>query len=374
MGINKLEVFYHNRHVGTLADDKNKLVAFSYSDEWLDSGFPISPFTLPLEEKVFLPKNYNFDGLFGVFADSLPDAWGRLLIDRMLKRKGVSDISMLERLAIVGESGNGALCYRPNIELQSDIKNKTNMSVDELADACRLIVDENDESNLDEIYRRAGSSGGTRPKVNIEKDGKIWLLKFPSHDDIKEIGTMEYEYMKCAKECGIRTPEFTLFPSKKCKGYFASQRFDKEGNDRKHILTASAILETDYRVPSLSYEMLLKLIGILSVNNVAEIENMYRLMCFNIFSHNQDDHGKNFSFVYEEKKDLWTMTPAYDLTYSHTYYGEQTTTVNGKGKDIAKEDLLIIGRQAGINAKKAKIIIEEIDENIRVHLKEYLKR
>ena len=92
-----------------------------------------------------------------------------------------------------------------------------------------------------------------------------------------------------------------------------------------------------------------------------------------VFYHNRHD-GKNFSFVYEEKKDLWTMTPAYDLTYSNTYYGEQTTTVNGKGKDIAKEDLLIIGRQAGINAKKAKSIIEEIDENIRDHLKEYLKR
>ncbi len=372
MGINKLEVFYHDRHVGTLADDKNKLVAFSYSDEWLDSGFPISPFSLPLEEGVFLPKNYSFEGLFGVFADSLPDAWGRLLIDRMLKRAGASDISVLERLAIVGEGGNGALCYRPNLEFKTDIKNKTNMTVDELAESCRLILDEKDESNLDEIYRRAGSSGGTRPKVNFEKDGKTWLLKFPSHDDSKEIGTMEYEYMKCAKECGIRTPEFTLFASKKCKGYFASQRFDTDKTGRRHILTASALLETDYREPALSYENLMKLVSILSVNNKAEIENMYRLMCFNVFAHNQDDHGKNFSYVYDEKKDLWSMTPAYDLTYSSTYYGEQTTTVNGKGKDITKEDLLVVGKKAGINEKEARDVIEEVYKTVQKYLKDYL--
>ncbi len=297
MAINNLEVYYHNKHVGTLADGKNKLVAFSYTQEWLESGFPISPFSLPLETKVFLPSNYNFDGLFGVFADSLPDAWGRLLIDRMLKKQGISDISVIERLAIVGENGTGALCYRPGIEIKSNIERKANMTIDELAEACRLIIDGKDENVLDEIYHRAGSSGGTRPKVNLEEDGKVWLLKFPSHDDPKEIGKMEYEYMMCAKACGIKVPNVKLFPSKKNIGYFASERFDKTGDNRKHILTASAILETDYRVPSLSYETLLKLVSVISMNDKKEIENMYRLMCFNVFSHNRDDHGKVFLFL-----------------------------------------------------------------------------
>ena len=74
----RLSVFYHDRLVGELAEVENKKIAFSYSAEWLESGFPISPFSLPLEPNVFIPNNYNFEGLFGVFSDSLPDAWGRL--------------------------------------------------------------------------------------------------------------------------------------------------------------------------------------------------------------------------------------------------------------------------------------------------------
>lgn len=372
METGKLEVYYHDRHVGTLADAVNKKVAFSYSDEWLEDGFPISPFSLPIEKGVFIPSNYNFDGLFGVFADSLPDAWGRLLLDRLLLKQGVSDIDMLERLAIVGDRGNGALCYRPGIDVKAGIESRADMSVDELAEACRLILDENDESMLDDIYRRAGSSGGTRPKVNLVEDGRVWLLKFPSHDDPIDIGKMEYDYMSCAKKCGIKVPDFKLFSSRKCKGYFASERFDNVGEVRQHILTASAILETDYRVPSLSYEALLKLTGIISANNMDEIENMYRLMCFNIMSHNRDDHGKNFSFAYDEENDVWSMTPAYDLTYSDTYYGEQTTSVNGKGVNITIADMIEAGKKASIVESKAKRIAKEIEEIVFDDLGEYI--
>ena len=75
-----LEVRYEDRSVGTLALTVDHRVAFSYSDEWLKTGFSINPFSLPLENRVFIPKKDYFDGLFGAFADSLPDAWGKLLL------------------------------------------------------------------------------------------------------------------------------------------------------------------------------------------------------------------------------------------------------------------------------------------------------
>ena len=81
----RLKVKYHGRDVGTMALWQGRLAAFEYSREWLADGFPISPFSLPLEQKVFMPKIDPFDGLFGVFADSLPDGWGRLLTDRYLR-------------------------------------------------------------------------------------------------------------------------------------------------------------------------------------------------------------------------------------------------------------------------------------------------
>ena len=110
-----LKVFYNDKLVGTLAKTPDRLVAFEYDNEWLATGFSISPFSLPLQKKVYLPKFEPFEGLFGVFNDSLPDGWGRLLVDRLLLKNKInpSEIDNLNRLAVVQESGMGALTYKP---------------------------------------------------------------------------------------------------------------------------------------------------------------------------------------------------------------------------------------------------------------------
>ena len=117
LGLNSLKVKYKGYDVGILALTSDKKVAFSYDEVWLEKGFSISPFSLPLEDKVFVPNNYHFDGLFGIFADSLPDAWGKLLLKRMLQEHGIgNEITVLDRLALVGKNGMGALEYEPNYE------------------------------------------------------------------------------------------------------------------------------------------------------------------------------------------------------------------------------------------------------------------
>ena len=119
MNERKLDVYLGERLVGTLAETADHRAAFAYADAWLEDGFAISPFSLPVEQKVFVPGSQAFQGLWGVFADSLPDAWGRLLVDRMLKQRGLppEEVTPLERLAIVGSSGMGALTYRPAWDL-----------------------------------------------------------------------------------------------------------------------------------------------------------------------------------------------------------------------------------------------------------------
>ena len=104
-----IEVRYHGKTVGFLAKGANHRFVFAYADTWLENGFSVSPFSLPLKPGVFVPQGMNFGGLWGVFADSLPDAWGRLLADRMLLRHGLdpASLSQTDRLAIVGESGSG---------------------------------------------------------------------------------------------------------------------------------------------------------------------------------------------------------------------------------------------------------------------------
>lgn len=373
----KLQVLYKNHLVGNLALTDDKKVAFEYTDEWLHNGFSISPFSLPLEKKVFIPSKTYFDGLFGVFADSLPDAWGNILLNRLLRKNGVNveELTVLDRLAIVGNSGMGALTYQPDMMQENQ---RSDIDLDALAEQCHQILTSAYDNNLDELYTLGGTSGGARPKIMTNIDGEEWIIKFPAHVDSPEAGKMEYEYAKCAEACGIIVPETRLFPSKKCQGYFGIKRFDRIGNapneDRIHMCTVAALLEVDFNQPSLDYHELMKLVKILTKDNVQDVENMYRRMCFNVFGHNRDDHAKNFTYLYDDASDRWSLSPAYDITYSNTYYGEHTTAVNGNGKDPGVNDLLQVGLKAGLSRGKCRTIIEEIKNGVYSQLNQYIKK
>lgn len=358
---NLLQVYYKQRLVGTLAMTASNKTAFQYSDEWLENGFSISPFSLPVKNEVFIPTKDYFQGLYGVFADSLPDNWGKLLLYRLLRshKQNIDDLTVLDRLAIVGESGMGALTYHPAKEsLQYDRCS----DLDELATQCQKILNTEYSDKLDELYRLGGTSGGARPKIMTAINGESWIIKFPAHVDGKNAGKMEYEYSCCAKKCGIKMTETKLFSSEKCAGYFGTKRFDRivsgDKEERVHMLTAAALLELDFEQPSLDYHDLMKLTKIITENDNEDMENMYRRMCFNIFAHNRDDHSKNFTYLYDDEKDRWSLSPAYDLTYSNTYYGEHTTTVDGNGRNPGRKELLTVGIAAGM---KKEVCIESMD-------------
>ena len=377
-GENKLQVCYQDYTVGILAQTENKKIAFAYSEEWLKNGFAISPFSLPLEKKVFVPTKYWFDGLFGVFADSLPDAWGNILLNRVLKKEGIDigQVNTLDRLAIVGNSGMGALTYHPAKEFTLV---DTELDLDELAKLCSRILNAEEVQNLDELYLLGGTSGGARPKIMTHLDKEDWIIKFPTYSDGKDIGKMEFEYAECAKSCGICMPETRLLSSDICPGYFAVKRFDRIGKvdqgsqKRIHMLTVAAILELDFRQPNLDYHTLMKLTKVLTRNNKGELEEMYRRMCFNIYAHNRDDHSKNFSFLYDELTDSWSLSPAYDLTYSNTYYGEHTTTVDGNGRTPGMKELVSVGVQAGLKKSWCEQISKEIAQCVQDRLDFWLK-
>ena len=169
-----LDVFYFDgsrkQKIGMLAEGANRKCFFEYDSEWLLNGFSISPFSLPLEKKVFVPESEPFGGIHGVFNDSMPDGWGALLVDRMLRKNGISlsEIGFLDRLAIVGTNGPGALIYEPQYEM--NLAEKIS-DLDFLADECKKILEEkSSDENLDVIFKMGGSSGGARPKVFFEID------------------------------------------------------------------------------------------------------------------------------------------------------------------------------------------------------------
>ncbi len=355
-----LKVFYNDILVGTLAKTPERVVAFEYDSDWLNNGFSISPFSLPLVKKVFFPKYEPFGGLFGVFNDSLPDGWGKLLVDRLFLKNKINpaEIDNLNRLAVVQESGMGALTYKPAHRFESE---NSISDYDILAQECSKILESENSENLDEIFNLGGSSGGARPKILTSIDNEDWIIKFPSSSDPKNIGEKEYQYSLCAKDCGINMTETRLFPSKICSGYFGIKRFDRKNGKKIHMISVSGLLETSHRLPNLDYNTLMKLTLELT-RNYQNIEQLFRLMCFNVFAHNRDDHSKNFSFLFDDTKKEWCLSPAYDLTYSFSFNGEHATTINGEGKNPTLDDILAVAKNIGLKEKFAKDIASDIQE------------
>ena len=364
--IRKLDVFANQIKVGTLALTNDNRVAFQYTDEWIEKGFSINPFKLPLSKQLFFATSPYFKGLFGAFADSLPDSYGELLLERYLKSKNINinEFTCLDRLAYVGSSGMGILEYVPDLSVEID---RDNIDFDIIQKECNDLLDSKEVENIDELYSLGGSSGGARPKSLIEYEGEDYIVKFSSKFDPKNIAELEYKYMSLAKEAGINIPNIKLVTSKHGNKYFLIKRFDRIGNKRIHMISAAALLEVDFRAPSLDYNELIKLTRVLTKNDDDVLE-MFRRMVFNVLIDNQDDHTKNFSFIYDDANKTYRLSPAYDITPGRTYYGEHTTSVNGKGKDITDEDMLIVALKNKIDKDTAKAIVDsckKVVENIK---------
>ncbi|MCL2720979.1 MAG: type II toxin-antitoxin system HipA family toxin [Treponema sp.] len=360
-----LNVFYDKHRVGRIAQTQENLLAFEYDAEWLRDGFSISPFKLPLEKRVFIAPRDPFDGNFGVFNDSLPDGWGRLLIDRLLLKKHIelSTVSILDRLAIVGSSGMGALEYKPEEHLADDVKK---YNLDTLANEAQAILNEKyDGRKLEDLVKLGGSSGGARPKVLIDYkgDGHVaedWIVKFRASIDPKNIGKIEYDYMTCAKAAGLIVPQIKLFEDK----YFGVKRFDRKKDGSKvFMISSSGLLDASHRFPTLDYNSLMTLTLELT-RDFREVEKMFRLMCFNVFSHNRDDHSKNFSFLFDDSK-KWQVSPVYDLVYNAGMNGEHATAIDGEGRSPTEEHIMSVAKKAGLDLRKAQNIIDEVKSAVK---------
>ena len=372
----RLHVFLNSygarREVGMLSDENGRIL-FEYAPEFLDSKIELSPFKLPLRPGVFEDERRTFDGLFGLFNDSLPDGWGCLLIDRKLRKRGLSfqEISPLQRLSMIGRDPMGALEYEPADEEADEFGE---VELDSLSGEVDKIVRGGDSDVLDELLKMNGSSGGARPKIVawVSEDRKTivhggkepppgftpWIIKFPEKHDPQTAGELEYRYSLAAKAAGIDMPETHLFPLKNEGGCFGVRRFDRTPQGKVHVHTACGLLHASHRYPTLDYENLLKLTFVLTRNH-ADVEEMVRRMIFNVKSANRDDHSKNFSFLLTEKNE-WRLAPAYDLTPCTGLNGEHTAMVNGKGRDITDDDLIAAAATVGVDQKN----FNEINEHV----------
>jgi serine/threonine-protein kinase HipA len=378
-GINKLSVSLllegNTFDVGELVLSDPKIY-FRYNNDFLKTGLNLSPFKLPFLPQIVNAEKQPFDGLFGVFNDSLPDGWGRLLLDRSLSSREIdnSRITPLDRLAYVGSRGMGALVYRPEIESEKSMDPVPELDV--LADEMNHILQGTCSEIIGELFILGGSSGGARPKIfaaynpvtddlihglqNIPEGYEEWIIKFPSSSDNREIAKIEFVYHKMALLAGIEMSECRLFTGKSGQVYFGTKRFDRIADKRLHTHTASGLMHDNFRMSTMDYGHLMDCAFRLE-KHVKAYEKVFRLAVFNVYSHNKDDHSKNFSFLMNAKGE-WQFAPAYDLTYSNSGYGFHNTMIAGESKNPGRKELMKLAAHFGL--KNADSIIEEVQEAV----------
>lgn len=359
---------------GRLALDGNVAV-FEYDAAFAASGLSLNPMFGAVEPGLLRAREPRvFRGLHGVFADSLPDAWGELLLARRLRSEGIAvgGLTALDRLALVGRRGRGALLYEPAAD---GLGATHDVDLDRLAREADDVLQGDESVVLREIERLGGSSGGARPKVHVALDdgGKAlsgddalpagfthWIVKFPgSADRFADIGPLEAAYAEAARRAGVEMPRTRLVSAQSGPGYFATERFDRgPGGERRHMLSAAGMLDADWVTPSIDYETLLNAVRAATRDQQAVLQ-MYRRMVFNVLAVNRDDHAKQHAFLLA-RDGIWHLSPAYDLTFAAGPGNEHYLAINGRGRDVARRDLLAVADGQSIRPRRANEIIDEV--------------
>lgn len=395
------EVILWNTRIGLVHQDENSgNIFFEYDRRFTGSHIELSPFKMPLGQNVYsFPelKGEAFQGLPGLLADSLPDRFGKSVLENWLIRQGrTSDsLSAIEKLCYTGKRGMGALEYLPAIdspwEHPADVDvNEMVLLASEILSGRKKLKGNAKDISMSQLLEFGTSAGGARAKAVISwnrKTGEIrsgqtetskefdhFLIKFDGvtgngdHDlkDRIEYTSIEYAYYLMAKDAGINMSDCLLWEKDGLK-HFMTKRFDRKDGDKIHMQTFAALSHTDYNVPrQAGYEdacAYLRRLGI----GTSGIEQLFRRMYFNHRAYNLDDHVKNIAFLMD-RKGQWSLAPAYDITFAYNpgnrWLRMHQMTINGKGDEITKEDILESGKNMGLSSRRVKNIIEQTDETV----------
>jgi serine/threonine-protein kinase HipA len=397
-------IYLWQKRVGALAwNAATGIGSFEYDTDFLKNNWDMAPIKMPIEnaeKRIFtfsdLRDLHTFKGLPGLLADVLPDKYGNALINTWLIKQGRPSDSLnpVEILCFIGSRGMGALEFQPaehkennntsKIELESLINIASEIISGRKDFSANLSKDE--EKALSDILKIGTSAGGARAKAviayntktkevrsgqtDVPKGFEHWLIKFDGVMD-KQFGAssgygrVEMAYYLMAKDAGIEMMECQLL-EENGRAHFMTKRFDRDIEVGKlHFQSFCAMQHYDFNDVNLySYEQLFETMRMLRLP-YPEAEQMYRRMVFNVMARNCDDHTKNFAFTMN-KKGIWKLSPAFDICHAYRpgseWVSQHALSVNGKRKDISRQDLLAVAHQ--MNIKRAATIIHQISDII----------
>lgn len=357
-------------------------VSFAYDSGWLTEAVPapLDPDLNLYQGRQYVPLNKT---MFGIFADSCPDRWGRLLMKRReaiqakkeeRKPKKLTETDFL--LGVYDESRMGALRF----SLEKDgpfLSEDSELAVPPWTTLRRLeqssLSFESDESGLNEIWLNQllapGSSlGGARPKANVrDTKNNLWIAKFPSKHDEYNIGAWEMVAHDLAHMCGLNVPEARLETFSGNGSTFLVKRFDRDGERRIHFASAMTLLGKTDGASGDDGSGYLDMASFLKANGSEpkeDLRELWKRIVFNMAVSNTDDHLRNHGFLLTEHG--WRLSPLYDV--NPVPYGD-TLSLNVSADDntISPELAVSAARYFCINEKEAREIAGSIQHTVCGH-------
>ena len=384
----EVEAFIFGKKIGTILL-KDGIVYFEYDKEFKTSNLEISPLKLPLSLNGVYTNNEDryFEGLAGVFHDTLPDKFGTKVIERYFESKNIPphELTVIQKLMFVGDKSIGAITYKPVAHKIEEEKNNELIELQNFYENAKKIISGDAIEVVDEMLNfmdSAASAGGARAKAiigyncktqeitngvkrELKKDFDHYLIKFDIQKNdgrSSDYTKLEYIYMNMAKEVGIDVPKIELLTHGNLAHYLI-KRFDRVTSEALHLHSVAGLTHTNFNIPMhYSYDELLRLTRYLT-GSQQDVNEQFKRMIFNIVGRNQDDHAKNFAFMMN-KNGIWNLSPAYDITYSNGtgYTKNHQLSLNGKTNNFTLNDILQLAKKHSIKENIAKEYLEQIVE------------
>ena len=381
----KLTVFYvgwgERWPLATLADN-GRTILFEYTAEAMRQQLELSPRMLELNVSAYEDFPVHQMRLPGLVADSLPDGWGLLLMDRAFRRAGLQSVSPLDRLAFIGDRAMGALSYEP---ADPDTLPDEDVKLLDVAKQVQMVVDGADAEVLRRLMLLGGSPHGARPKALVYYDPasgvmrtqasdneEPWLVKFPANGEHKDTCAIEHAYAQLAVACGLEMPQTRYLDLDSRHAAFGIQRFDRQNGMRVPMHTLAGFLHADFRIPSVDATTFLRATRAIT-HDEREVAKAFRRVVFNVAFNNRDDHVKNFAFCLDQQRQ-WKLAPAYDLTFNEGPGGEHQMDVCGEALTPGRAELMRLATVAAVPAAEASEIIDlivSVASDLKVSLADY---
>ncbi len=362
----------------------NEIFSFTYDEEWLKKG---SSHLLDPNLQLYQGLHYLSEEQknFGMFLDSSPDRWGRILMRRreaaLARAENRTEQKLFETDYLLGVYDGhrmGALRFKteedgPFLNDNKEFASPPWTSIRTLEQiSLRLedddVTDDPEYLNWLRMLVAPGASlGGARPKASIvDSDGSLWIAKFPSKSDQGDIGGWEIVTYELAIAAGISMAESKAQKFSSDYYTFLTKRFDRiKKGERLHFASAITMLgyeDGQDHKDGASYLELVEFIMNHGANVQQDLEELWRRIVFSICVSNTDDHLRNHGFILSESG--WLLSPAYDINPVETGTGLK---LNISDTDNALELDLAFGVSEFFRLKEARArqIIEEVKSSVR---------